>query len=304
MDVSVIIVNYNTKELVMPCIRSIVTYTCDIAYEIIVVDNHSEDDSLEAIRTEFPQVKLIENDTNVGFGAANNMGMKVASGTYLLLLNSDTLIQNNAIKLFYDFYTHYAEGNIGALGTILRDKNDNIVHSSGRYPSMWRTIHDVLSGYVERGYLIRKRGQEMYCYDASTPFYMVDYITGADLFVKASVMEQFNGFDPAFFMYFEDADLQYRMGKPSGGYQRIIMKEPKIVHLEGRSDERPDFSTARRMQHETSMFYYFRKHSKYWNYLLFRILYFVIRIPIVFDSRLHTKEKRVYLQFLQSRLKV
>lgn len=100
MDVSIIIVNYNTKELTRNCLRSIFDQTKDVDFEVIVSDNGSTDGSIEMIRAEFPQVILIENNANLGFGAANNRGLKIARGKYVFYLNSDTVLLNNAVKLF------------------------------------------------------------------------------------------------------------------------------------------------------------------------------------------------------------
>ena len=103
MDVSVIIVNYNTVELTKQCILSIYNQTKDVNFEIIVVDNNSEDNSVKIIENNFPQVILINNSDNIGFGRANNLGVEIAKGKYIFFLNSDTILLNNAIKIFVDY---------------------------------------------------------------------------------------------------------------------------------------------------------------------------------------------------------
>lgn len=102
MNVSVIIVNYNTKELTKNCLASIFEKTKNIDFEVIVSDNGSTDGSIEMIKSDFPQVVLIENNVNLGFGKANNIAAKIAKGKYLLFLNSDTILLNNAVKEFFD----------------------------------------------------------------------------------------------------------------------------------------------------------------------------------------------------------
>ena len=104
MDVSIIIVNYNTKKLIKNCINSIYKHTKDVDFEIIVSDNGSVDGSVEMIKSEFPNVILIENNANLGFGAANNRGLKIAKGKYIFYLNSDTVLLNNAVKYFFDYW--------------------------------------------------------------------------------------------------------------------------------------------------------------------------------------------------------
>ena len=103
MDVSVIIVNYNTKELTRNCLKSVFEKTKGVNFEVIVSDNGSTDGSIEMIKSEFPEVILIENNANLGFGAANNRALKIARGKYVFYLNSDTLLLNNAVKIFFDY---------------------------------------------------------------------------------------------------------------------------------------------------------------------------------------------------------
>ena len=139
LDVSIIIVSYNTRELTINCLKSIYKNTKDISFEVIVSDNGSTDGSVEMIKTEFPQVVLIENNANLGFGAANNRGLAVAKGKYVFYLNSDTVILNNCLKIFYDYWENSPEKDkIGALGTNLLDANRNIAPSSSGFISYMR----------------------------------------------------------------------------------------------------------------------------------------------------------------------
>ena len=109
MDVSVIIVNYNTCEITKNCLKSVFEQTIGIEFEVIVSDNGSKDGSIEMIRTDFPQVIFIENNANPGFGTANNRALAVAKGKYVFYLNSDTLLLNNAVKIFFDYWENAAE---------------------------------------------------------------------------------------------------------------------------------------------------------------------------------------------------
>ena len=102
-DVSIIIVNYNTKQLLADCLKSIYEQTNNIDFEVIVSDNGSVDGSIEMLKRDFSQVILIENNANLGFGAANNRGLEVAKGKYIFYLNSDTVLLNNAVKIFFDY---------------------------------------------------------------------------------------------------------------------------------------------------------------------------------------------------------
>ena len=136
MDVSVIIVSYNTLELTRNCLRSLFKETKEIEYEVIVSDNGSIDGSVEMIKSEFPTVILIENNTNLGFGAANNRALKIAKGKYIFYLNSDTVILNNAVQIFFNYWENSDENhNIGALGANLINENGDIIHSYGKFPT-------------------------------------------------------------------------------------------------------------------------------------------------------------------------
>ena len=121
MTVSIIIVNYNTLHVLKPCLDSIIEHTIGIDYEIIVVDNGSTDGSIEVLSQD-NRITLIQTGENLGFGKANNKGLEQAKGKYILFLNSDTLLRNNAIKIFYDFAEQY-QGKLGALGGILEDRH-------------------------------------------------------------------------------------------------------------------------------------------------------------------------------------
>lgn len=135
LDVSVIIINYNTLKMTDECICSVIEKTSGISYEIILVDNASTDGSKEFFSND-PRVTYIYNDENLGFGRANNRGIEIASGKYLLLLNSDTLLLNNAVRLFFNYFENYGDAQaIGALGCVLKDPCGNPVHSGGLFPT-------------------------------------------------------------------------------------------------------------------------------------------------------------------------
>lgn len=260
MDVSIIIVNYNTKDLTRNCLRSVFEQTKGIDFEVIVSDNGSTDGSIEMIRTEFPQVVLIENNENLGFGTANNRALKVAKGKYVFYLNSDTLLLNNAVKLFFDYWEENGEREkLGALGCNLLDKNFEITHSFASFPQ----ARSVVLSYAERNvkfdvkrlfyffnldYTKWKKGLVYQKY-----FGNVDYITGADLFLKNNECAKF---DERYFLYSEEVQLEYNLAKD--GLNRLIIDGPKIMHLQGASDETFDedlrkYTTFGKIQMDISM---------------------------------------------------
>ncbi len=254
MDVSIIIVNYNTKELTRNCLKSIFEQTKDISFEVIVSDNGSKDGSVEMIKSEFPQVILIENNANLGFGAANNRGLKIAKGKYIFYLNSDTVLLNNAVKIFFDYWENSPEKEkIGTLGCNLENDKGNCIHSWGKFPT-YKNIFKSLVYCFSVSYGMKKIWKFFFRKIGITkPFYgSVEYITGADNFLLNN-SDAF--FDERYFMYFEESDLQLKLNQK--GKSCILIQGPKIIHFEGASSKD---------KNENSMNYDFQKKSVvlYW----------------------------------------
>ncbi|MBB3187833.1 glycosyltransferase family 2 protein [Microbacter margulisiae] len=222
MDVSIIIVNYNTKALLHNCLQSVMEQTRDVHYEIIVVDNASADGSVEMIQEKFPAVTLLAENTNWGFGRANNIGAKIAKGKYLFLLNSDTLIRNNAIKTLVDFLE--SNPRAGICGAQLLNQDLSLATSFQRLPSLmaeWKVCF--------APFLLSKK-QPVY----SNPV-KAGFVSGADLMIRKSLFDQLQGFDPDFFLYFEETELTYRSKK--AGYSVWFIPTAEIIHFGEQSGE-------------------------------------------------------------------
>jgi GT2 family glycosyltransferase len=242
MDVSIIIVNYNTKELLRNCLVSIYEQTKDINFEIIVSDNGSTDGSIKMLKTKFPQVILIENNSNLGFGSANNRGLDRAKGKYVFYLNSDTVLLNNAVKLFYDYWENYPDKeHLGAIGCNLLDENRQITHSYGDFPTTMKSLKELLRLNAA---LLVKTFFRLIHYDYQhlrkkvyNSFFIgnVDYITGADLFMENTASSRF---DERFFLYFEESNMQYQLFL--NGKERILINGPVIQHILGGSNNIKD----------------------------------------------------------------
>lgn len=254
MDVSVIIVNYNTRSITKQCIDSIVEKTHGINYEIILVDNASSDGSKEFFERD-DRITYIYSERNGGFGYGNNLGMKVAKGMYLFLLNSDTLLLNNAIKEFYDYARSHQPKTV--YGCYLEGLDGSYRMSYFAFPSF--TITD---------FMLRR----LHIREIPKPDYkdkMVDAITGADLFFPREVISDAGMFDENIFLYGEEGEWQYRMKQ--AGYSRMVISSPKIVHLEGESSKHSKY-----IHTIDSHFYTLRKHMPRWKYMLARIYYAII----------------------------
>lgn len=252
MDVSVIIINYKTKKLTVDCIDSVYKNTDQVDFEIILVDNNSKDGTIEYISHQYPSVIIKEMEENVGFGRANNAGAELASGKYLFLLNSDTILLENTIKYFYEFMENNHE--YSACGCNLIDADGNNVVCHGRLPSISMELFSFgLSRLFKRYYANHLAlGQRVDAGDVNN----TGYISGADVFIRASVFNQLDGFDPNIFMYFEETDLFARMRKR--GLRSCVLPDKKIVHFGGASLGTINLNKI--IMYESSRFYYYRKH--------------------------------------------
>ncbi|HHT22814.1 MAG TPA: glycosyltransferase family 2 protein [Bacteroidales bacterium] len=290
-DVSVVIVSYNTEKLLYNCIKSIYEQTSSLSFEVIVVDNNSSDNSTEVIAENFPDVKVIKLPENVGFGNASNLGADYANSKYVLFLNSDTILKNNAIKLFYDYFeTHNKSNDIGAIGGLLIDENDEIIHSFGRFPKLSRDLVRMLKDRFYKTTRIFKRYVKTSNKTIESGF--VDYITGADLFVPVEVFKRLGGFDKYFFMYFEESDLQLRMQKE--GLKRMVVEGPSIIHLEGASFNKPK-TNLKRIYYDRSMLHFYSKNLGFFSYCFL----FFVKLMNIFSLRYTFKENIEYIKALR-----
>lgn len=265
--VSIIIVSFNTLELTKQCLKSVYEQTKDISFEVIVIDNGSLDGSVEMIKQQFPYVILIQNNDNLGFGKANNIGLTKAKGEYIFYLNSDTILLNNAVKIFYDYWKN--NSGICALGCILQDNNGGIIHSGANFP----TYKDLCKYYSRRLFInyakslakfvgIAKKLKTIKQKKGRKPDFIrageIDYVTGADLFLKN---DENAYFDEGFFLYYEETDLQLRLKKATGK-KCILLDEPKIVHLTCKDNPEIVIESKSQIFNQVSAIKYAKKHLK------------------------------------------
>lgn len=226
MEISVIIISYNTSELLNDCLRSVFQNTVGLSFEVIVVDNNSKDDSCQMVETLYPQVKLIRSCTNLGFGKANNIGISQAKGKYVFLLNSDCVLINNAIKILHDLMERV--GHCAVSGGNLFNREMKPVHAYGCFNSPMRYFLRITG----LRYLLKNTGNE----EKRDRLTEVEQIVGADLMIRKSVLDEVGVFDERFFLYCEESELQFRIRKK--GYGIVYTPEAKIFHLEGASTKK------------------------------------------------------------------
>jgi GT2 family glycosyltransferase len=244
IDLSIIIVNYNTSNLVYDCLKSIKKHL-NLNYEVIIVENNPKlDDRIQDtdINKIMPvNCRLLTAGQNNGFGSANNLGAKKASGKYLLLLNPDTLIIDDSIQKMCEFISQHNE--IGALTCLLYNDIEckkMQKYFFGRFQS--------LAGLTIRRYNYKK-------IDHSEVFFYTDIVTGAALMIKKETFDQIGGFDEKIFMYLEDDDLCKRVVEL--GYKNAVLNSAKIVHLESQSTN----NKTRKKHYYESQDYYWHKHN-------------------------------------------
>lgn len=264
MDVSVIIVNYRSAKMVAECVESIVEKTRGIDYEIIIVDNDSRDNSEIFLKNTLgDKATLISAGKNLGFGKANNLGAEYAKGKYLFLLNPDTLLVNNAIKILYDYIKTHPE--TGVVGGNLYSPDMKAVPSycmqfddldTERKKASWRAI---LIGKISQKAVAgkkKRRFEEEFNY--SEDIKKVAYIFGADMMMPRKLFENLGGFDPDFFMYAEEQELSWRI--TAQGYDVISIPQAQIIHLEGATVKKQDeFSERQFRMRMNGTLTYFKK---------------------------------------------
>ncbi len=244
MTVSIVIVSFNARKHLERCLEAV----AGGAHEVVVVDNASEDGSPALVRERFPAVKLVELPENAGFGAANNAGMEVAGGDLFLLLNSDAWPVGDAIERLAAFAAERPRA--GIVGPRLRNPDGSLQRSVRGWPTTWRLATEYL--------FLRRLGRGTQAFNAfygagfdHTSIRSVEVLKGAVLLVRREAYATVGGFDPAFFMYGEEMDLCYRVGR--AGWEVVFDPDAEFVHVGGvstgaRWGERPAFGPMRREQ--------------------------------------------------------
>lgn len=277
MNVSIIIVNYNTKQLLSDCIDSIYRQTIGVDFEVIVVDNASTDESEVCICHRFPDIKWISSGENLGFGRANNLGVQYAKGEYLFFLNSDTVLCNNAVGIFYEYAQIHKNEKIGVLGARLLDDKLRPNKSYGNFPSPKNEIYYLLEKLGIKNNMNILKNKD------------IDYVIGADMFIRKNIFKYFGGFDPKIFMYYEETDLQYRMANK--GLIRRIIEGPQIIHLEGGSFGSLGLTLNRFIMAQKSYNYYLKKHYTGFKYILYKMMVCLVRLSLFFTTDWSIKDK-------------
>ncbi len=292
IDLSIVIVNFNTYDLTKKCLESIFHFTKECSYEVIVVDNFSTDDSRLHFEND-ERITYIYEEVNHGFGKANNIGASIASGKYILFLNSDTILTENVLPKLLNFADTVPEGIFGAVGICMVDIDNNDMQSFGEFVSSKRIYKRMLESI--RFSPIQNYSRNIYDQIDKFGFAEVDFVSGADLMVFSDNFRSLNGFDPDYFMYYEETDLQYRMFKRN--MKRYVINQRSIIHLEGGSFS-DKISFKRKLMITTSLNLYITKHFKWLYKLQITLLSMILLICDLFKQKYTVKENFSLLSIL------
>jgi len=276
MKLSIIIVSWNVKNDLLNCLSSIQQNKPSFPYEQIVVDNNSSDQTVAAVRQQFLDVTVIESGENLGFAKGNNLGIKLAKGEYVFLLNPDPIIHPNAIDILIKFLDENPQ--VGACGPKLLNEDGTIQRSVRRFPTFrgvlyGQTICRILGIFRSHH---RKWMMRDFNYDCQMD---VDQIMGAAMLIRRSLVEKAGGMDANYFMYLEEVDLCYAIKQT--GSRIVFLPNAVITHLGGRSSSQ---TPIRRLMMLESMTSFFRKHRKGFTTGMFII---VFKIGIVLRNICH-----------------
>lgn len=266
MDVSIVIVDLNSRQLLEECLGSIYEQTRDVTFEVIVVDNHSSDDSVEMIKRQFPQVRLIENAVNNRYSIANNQGLGIAQGKYVFYLNGDTLLQGNTLKEMVDFLDTHPDA--GGVGCHLIYPDGTYQDSCFRFPSAVNVFYLLC---FARFYWKTRLAGNYELQHLSVP-QIVNFVVGACFMARQDVLNVCQGMDPDYYFYGEDSDLCYRIWK-AGWKIYYLPQSTKVIHYGGSSTINL-FGTDQRLKHLwgwKSRFLFIKKHYPLWRRVLILI---------------------------------
>lgn len=254
MQLSIIIVNYNVRPFLENCLSSLRKALEGISGEIFVVDNASDDGSARMVQSKFPEVRLIVNGKNLGFAAANNIALRQAQGTYILLINPDTIVQEDTLRTMVGFFDQNPDAALA--GCKILNPDGSLQPACRRsFPTPWVAFTKI-SGLSALFPHTRMFGRYNLTYRSPEETYEVDAVSGSFMFLRHSVYEKIGGLDEQFFMYGEDLDWCYRMQQ--AGWKIYYVHSTKIIHYKGESAKRSDIDELKLFYE--AMHVFVRKH--------------------------------------------
>jgi GT2 family glycosyltransferase len=267
------VISYNGLSFLKECLDSLLSYPPDKEYEILVVDNASSDGSPEFIKNSYPQIKLIINNVNIGFAAANNQAIKSSKSEYVLLINSDCKVYKDSLNKLIEFMDSVR--NAGVIGPKIINSDGSIQFSCRKFPSILNAgFHSILTNIAPNNPFSRK--YKLVDINRDNPF-EVDWVSGSCMLIRRDALDDAGFMDEHYFMYVEDVDLCYQMWKKN--WKVFYFPHSEILHHIGGSTSDKKLKASFRMQ--KSIFYFFWKnYKKSWKILLIPFLIIVLGLRI------------------------
>ena len=261
MDISIIIVNYNTLELTKKSIDSVFEFSPKgLEIEIFVVDNASTDGSKDYFEKD-SRITYIYSEENLGFGKANNIGIERSDAKYIFLLNSDAYLVEDVLRPFYDFMENPKNKNVACCGANIIDGNGDNAVIGGNLPTVKETFARVGFAVFFLKYYYRYLASGIKHFPEKGDLYEIGCVTGANMFLRKSVLKETGAFDPDFFLYYEETEMSFRFKKH--GYKSYILANHTVVHLEGSSSKKPNINKVVERFFSQGRYLYFEKsHGK------------------------------------------
>ncbi len=268
LDLSIVIVNWNTQHVIVDCLESVLANLGELSAEVIVIDNASTDDSARVIAERFPQVQLIANDANRGFAAANNQGMRIARGQYVLLLNPDTVVLDEVFEKTLDYARRHPD--VGMVGCQVMGSAQTVQRTCFRFPSPLNTLMWV-SGALAWFPRSRVAGRAAYGPWNRQDEREVDVVSGMFMFVRRQAIEQVGLMDEAYFVFAEEADWCYRFR--SAGWRCVFAPVGRVMHVDGGSKSTEQASVKMYVEIQKSLLLFHRKHLGWRRWALSKLLF-------------------------------
>jgi len=292
MDLSIVIVNWNTKDLLKKCLESVLAETKGLDFEVFVVDNGSKDGSCKMVEKNFPQVKLIENKQNVGFARANNQAIKKSRGEYILLLNPDTVILGNTLKKMVDFLENHHE--VGILGPKILNPDGSSQPSCRTFPTLASQVLILLKlhNFFPDLPTIKKYYMLNWNYNKTRE---VDQVMGSCFMIRKKLINKIGPLDENYWILFEEVDFCKRA--KLANWKTYFMPNVCIIHHKARAFEQIS-PIKKQIRMSNSMLRYFRKfHTKIAYFTILSLypasLFLASLVPLILKVRLTQKRKEL-----------
>jgi GT2 family glycosyltransferase len=256
LELSIIIVSYNVRDLLKRCLNSIFDFQKGLSFEVTVIDNHSEDDSSQMLKDDFPGINLIENRKNLGFSAACNQGIRQSRGRYIFLLNPDTEFTSGGISGMIRFMDSHPQ--VGICGPRMVDPQGDVQFSARSFPTYLTAIssrQSFLNRFFPNNPLSRKYLLKDLNRNHSKE---VDWVSGSALLTRREMVERIGLLDERFFMYVEDVDFCYRAKQ--AGFEVCYFPQSLVIHHLGKSTRRK--KNRMLVEHHRSMYLFYQKHHR------------------------------------------